>query len=99
MKHFEDSPSPDMLGGHSSRCSLAELRKGDSAIVLRVTGDREQSDIRLRLLELGFVPGEPIRIVAEAFPGHDPMAVRVGNSTFALRRHEARCVEVAPERT
>ena len=46
-------------------------------------------------MELGFVPGEQVRVVAESFPGGDPMAVRVGNSTFALRRHEAMWVEVS----
>jgi ferrous iron transport protein A len=28
--------------------------------------------------------------------GGDPLAVRVGLSTFALRRDEARCIELEP---
>jgi len=48
-----------------------------------------------RLVELGFLPGERVRILARGVPGGSPLAVRVGNSTFALRRIEARCVQVA----
>ena len=33
--------------------------------------------------------------MARALPGGDPLVVRVGQSTFALRRAEAACVEVA----
>lgn len=57
--------------------------------------------LRLRLLEIGFLPGEPVRIVARGPAGGEPLAVRIGRSTFALRRHEAALVRVqadaAPE--
>ena len=77
---------------------LAMLKKGDRAIVkgLTVSSDAAESALRLRLLELGFAPGEEIRVVAESFPRRDPMAVRVGNTTFALRRHEAAMVQLMP---
>lgn len=52
-------------------------------------------DVLLRLLEIGFLPGEPVRVVARAFPGGDPLAVRVGRSTFALRRNEAALVHIS----
>jgi ferrous iron transport protein A len=52
------------------------------------------SPLERRLLELGFVSGEQIEIVAEARPGRDPFVVRVGNTTFALRRQEAESVWV-----
>ncbi len=54
----------------------------DSAMILR------------RLIEIGFVTGEGFEIVAEARPGGDPIAVRVGGSIFALRRREAAMVIV-----
>ncbi|HRF80279.1 MAG TPA: FeoA family protein [Flavobacteriales bacterium] len=57
------------------------------------TADR---DLVLRLVELGFVPGERVRIVAEGINGRDPIAVRVGHTTFALRRHEASFILVEP---
>ena len=53
--------------------------------------------LRQRLAELGFVKGERVRVVAEGFPGRNPIAVRVGGATFALRRHEAElvCIDLA----
>jgi ferrous iron transport protein A len=42
-----------------------------------------------RLLELGFVSGERVEILAEARPGRDPFVVRIGYTTLALRRREA----------
>ena len=50
--------------------------------------------MKTRLQELGFLPGERIHVHAEAFPGKDPMAIRIGNSIFALRRLEAAKVYV-----
>jgi len=47
------------------------------------------SALERRLLELGFVHGEQIEILAEARPGRDPFVVRVGHTTLALRRREA----------
>lgn len=75
---------------------LALLKKGDCATVvgLAVTTGPEQLAIRMRLLELGFAAGEKIRVVAESFPRRDPMAVRLGNTTFALRRHEAAMIHI-----
>jgi ferrous iron transport protein A len=75
---------------------LALLKKGDCATVigLAATDGAEQLAMKMRLLELGFTPGEKIRVVAESFPHRDPMAVRLGNTTFALRRHEAAMIHV-----
>jgi len=56
----------------------------------------------LRLIEIGFVQGERLRVVAFGQPGDDPIGVRIGgrggSSTFALRRQEAGCVWVWPDR-
>jgi ferrous iron transport protein A len=52
------------------------------------------SPLERRLLELGFVNGEQFEIVAEARPGRDPFVVRIGTTTFALRRREAESVWV-----
>ncbi len=78
---------------------LAMLHKGDSAVVtgLMKADDEEALAIQMRLLELGFAPGEAIRVVAESFPGRDPMAVRIGNTTFALRRREAAMIRIAQD--
>jgi ferrous iron transport protein A len=79
---------------------LSELARGASAVVRAVrtgTSDAEGGDLGLRLLELGFVEGERVRVVAHGFPGRDPIAVRVGGTTFALRRFEAEHVVVSPD--
>lgn len=47
------------------------------------------------LEDFGFIAGEPVMVMARGVPGGDPLVVRVGLSTFALRRAEAACVEVA----
>ena len=58
------------------------------------TRDDDERSVALRLLEIGFLPGESVKVIAHGYPGHDPLAVRVGHSTFALRRHEAALVQV-----
>ena len=40
--------------------------------------------------------GEAVRIVASGLPGREPLAVRLGHTTFALRRHEAAFIRVTP---
>jgi ferrous iron transport protein A len=52
----------------------------------------------LRLFEIGFIDGELVCVVARGCPGGDPVAVRVGNTMFALRRFEAERVLVSPLR-
>ncbi len=52
-----------------------------------------------RLKELGFVPGESVRLITTAPFGGDPLLVQVGFTRFALRRSEAARVlveEIAP---
>jgi ferrous iron transport protein A len=67
--------------GVGQTVTIREVRTGASAL--------EGGDIGLRLLELGFVEGESLRVIAHGFPGSEPIAVRIGNTTFALRRFEA----------
>jgi len=55
--------------------------------------------LALRLTEIGFVPDEPVCIMARGALGGDPLAVRIGRATFALRRHEAALVRVVPQIT
>lgn len=75
--------------------TLNMLRKGDIAIIAGMVESSEHNpDTKKRLLELGFIPGEKIKIIAESFPQHDPFVIKLGNSTFALRRHEAEIIQV-----
>ncbi|WP_208511396.1 FeoA family protein [Variovorax paradoxus] len=64
-------------------------------VVDLVRSDRaDDQDLLLRLAEIGFVPGERVRIVAMGMFGREPLAVRLGHTTFALRRHEAALIQV-----
>jgi ferrous iron transport protein A len=49
-----------------------------------------------QLEEIGFYAGEQVMVMARGFPGGDPLVVRIGQSTFALRCAEAACVEIEP---
>ncbi len=82
----------------ASDIGLHELPHRRSARVVRLmpAGDAEESEVLLRLLEIGFLPGEPVRVMARGFPGSDPLAVRVGHTTFALRSREAALIRVSP---
>jgi ferrous iron transport protein A len=56
------------------------------------------ANLTQRLEELGFLPGEHVAVLARGAPGREPLAVRIGHSTFALRRSEAACVRVRRRR-
>ncbi|MBB1075731.1 FeoA domain-containing protein [Rhodoferax sp. 4810] len=87
-------PSPAV----SQPIGLHQLARQARAVVIGMnpTHDDEERGIALRLLEIGFLPGEQVRVIAHGYPGHDPLAVRVGHTTFALRSHEAALVQVQP---
>lgn len=77
--------------------SLADLAVNAEGRVAGISCDG--SALLRRLADLGFVPGEYVRVVARGALGGEPLAIRVGRSTFALRRHEAACVQVLPRRS
>ena len=82
--------------GSSDECVLSALAEGRHATVARIATDVCSAAVVRRLAEIGFLPGEPLRILAKV-AGGDPIAVRIGTSTFALRRHEAASIHVIPE--
>ena len=88
----------------ASPVPLGKLHRGAAGTVAEVVdrneslGDEAQSTPARRLVEIGFVQGERCEVIGETWPGGDPMAVRIGNSTFALRRREANAVLVHVER-
>ena len=85
------SPIADhpQMGLHQLACQIPAVVVG-----MNPSRDDEERGVALRLLEIGFLPGEAVRVIAHGFPGHDPLAVRVGHTTFALRSHEAALVQV-----
>jgi len=63
---------------------------------VRVPAGRGDGAQTRQLEEIGFLPGEPVCVMSRGLFGGDPLAVRVGLSTFALRRDEARAIDVEP---
>ena len=77
--------------------TLDTLKVGQSATVIHLVPTAQGGvDVPRRLMELGFVPGERIRMLKRGLPG-GPVAVKVGESTFALRKFEAALVSIQPE--
>jgi ferrous iron transport protein A len=75
---------------------LADLPNDTHATVRGVAGSSAQLDATMlrRLGELGFIPGERLHLLRRGPGGREPLAVRVGDTLFALRLCEARCIEV-----
>ena len=95
---LSDRPNP-IWPVISADIPLAELAPGASARVVSVSAadGKAPADLGRRLAELGFLPGEAVRIVARGLLARAPIAVRIGTGTFALRLFEAACIRVCPE--
>ena len=76
------------------RILLSSLELHEPATVQAVTAPTHAPEWADWLAQIGFLPGEAVTLTARARPGGDPLVVRVGDSTFALRRAEADCVQV-----
>ncbi|MGH8446622.1 MAG: FeoA family protein [Solimonas sp.] len=77
---------------------LSELPYNVAATVAAVEDVGPADPIARRLRDLGFVDGEPVRIVAHGPVQQDPLLVQIGYTRFALRRAEAARVRVVTER-
>lgn len=74
--------------------TLSQLAKGARATVTEVEDHGSGDELARRLRALGFVSGEPVRVVGAAPLGGDPILVQVGFTRFALRRAEAERIRV-----
>jgi ferrous iron transport protein A len=73
--------------------SLDQLPVGEEARIAAVAG---RGPFRRRLLELGLLPGTPIRRVGQA-PLGDPLSFRVRGAVICLRRAEAATIGLHPD--
>ena len=71
--------------------TLADLRVGDEGVVTDVGGDR---GVARRLMEMGVLPGTPLR-VARVAPLGDPIEIRLRSYSLSIRRAEARSVRIS----
>lgn len=73
---------------------LHEAVRGQSYTVRQVHADPQVPERARQLEEIGFYPGEQVMVMVRGLPGGDPIVVRVGQSTFALRGAEAACIQI-----
>ena len=57
----------------------------------------DEAELERRLIEMGFIEGARVQLLHEGFIGGDPIAVRVDDTTVAVRRRDAQLVLVDPE--
>ena len=63
---------------------LSELRSGDKATITSF----ENSELELKLMEMGCIPGEQV-VVEQIAPLGDPISIRVAGYSLSLRKNEA----------
>jgi Fe2+ transport system protein FeoA len=64
-----------------------------SSVLARVVTVEGTGAVARRLMEMGVVPGAPVRVI-KAAPLGDPIEVRIRNYHLALRRAEAQTITV-----
>jgi ferrous iron transport protein A len=68
---------------------LSELEKGCQAVIRSINDD----SITLKLLEMGFIPGELV-LVEHGSLSNDPIAIRISGYLMGLRKEEAKLIWV-----
>ena len=69
--------------------SLNSIPNGTTVLVKNI----KASDLKVKLLEMGFCTGKELRVLYRA-PLGDPMAIDIGGYILSLRNEEAAQVEV-----
>ena len=68
---------------------LSNLKKGDRGVIKELS----RGDLSLKLLEMGFLPGETV-VIDKVAPLGDPISVKIGTYLLSLRKDEADAVMV-----
>lgn len=76
--------------GQASASTLDSLAPGQSASIAGITAE---AGLRMHLMELGFVAGSPITFLMST-PFGDPHIYSLRGTSIALRKSEARCIQV-----
>lgn len=69
--------------------SLETIANGSTVIVKHIN----PSDLKVKLLEMGFCEGRELRVLYRA-PLGDPIAIEIGGYVLSMRRDEAREIDV-----
>jgi ferrous iron transport protein A len=68
---------------------LSDLRKGERAVIQSISG----TELRLKLMEMGCLPGEVVIHKGKA-PFGDPIAIEVQGYKLSLRLSEAESIKI-----
>ena len=69
--------------------TIADLKRGESAVIT----DSSSNDIPLKLLEMGCLPGNEVKLLQLA-PFSDPMYLNVNDSFLAIRKETASLIVI-----
>lgn len=69
--------------------TIADLKKGENAVIT----DSSSNDIPLKLLEMGCLPGNEVKLLQLA-PFSDPMYLNVNDSFLAIRKETASLIVI-----
>ena len=69
---------------------LSELKAGERAVIVQF----ESSELELKLMEMGCLPGEEI-VIEQIAPLGDPISVRIAGYSLSLRKNEANQILVS----
>ena len=83
-----------MILNKEESCSLAMLEPGSQGRIEAFDFGEESGSFFLRLLEVGFLPGENIEVLNVSPYGGDPISVRVKDAVYAIRKQEAGRIRV-----
>lgn len=84
----------DLIKDLDNSLSVADMKIGETASITSVGDDCIDVHCHcLRLMELGFTPGQEVSVVAKS-PFKDPIAVSVRGTIIALRKGEAECIKI-----
>ena len=76
--------------------SLAAAPAGLALTVQQVSAPAHSPEWASWLSDLGFLPGEAVKVLRRGAQQTGNLVVRIGQSTFALRHAEADCIVVTP---
>ena len=74
----------------NQRHNLRQLHPGEKAQIVKVSA---LGELGRRIRDMGLIPGREVEMIGRA-PLYDPVAVRLGGVTLALRNREADVVFV-----
>jgi ferrous iron transport protein A len=92
-----DAPSGGAQASGAQPLGTAAVGFKGHIRVVRVRADDHglaAAELERQLIELGFVEGARVEVLHQGLFGRDPIAVRINDSTVALRRREAAAILV-----